>query len=507
MNDGVDPSQDAGGDVSVVRFTSYAFDLSAFRLPPTASRMLPKDRTIAYLLNPDPNDKIFQRQARSRSRPNSHRRFTEWIYSIVFALIALAVAGDARSHREARIHPLITAMTIALFVRWLGFFAASKAQTTVLAYAYVVYAVPIVAVAVAIWFIVTNRTMELPIALVGLADRPDARISERWSALQPRLPRRRARRGERHDGLDARPLFLLPLRRHHDLVLPRRVRAGLPHRLHRAFRADVRPAGLHLRVGLGVSALRVPMIMLQTVPFVALFSAMATLISLNRKYELVIARSAGISAWQFLLPCCIGALHVRRAGGRACSIRWRRTAFRGPSCWRPSSAPASPTRSRPFSAPWIQQKTNDGDTIIGARAVLNQGWNWPTPCSSSSIDQDGDIVERKDAARAFLRDGYWELQDVRRLARTATIRSRSDRPGADQSEARIRAGTAGAARNDPVLRPAGKIEVARSFGLRANAFAMQFHSLLALPVPAGRDDADCGNSVDAICADGAVGHA
>ncbi|TGV41563.1 LptF/LptG family permease, partial [bacterium M00.F.Ca.ET.168.01.1.1] len=57
-----------------------------------------------------------------------------------------------------------------------------------------------------------------------------------------------------------------------------------------------------------ISALRMPMIMLQTVPFVGLFSAMATLVSLNRRYELVIARSAGVSAWQFLFPCCVGAL-------------------------------------------------------------------------------------------------------------------------------------------------------------------------------------------------------
>ena len=37
-----------------------------------------------------------------------HRRLSEWLYPIAFALIALAVAGDARSHREARVNPLIT---------------------------------------------------------------------------------------------------------------------------------------------------------------------------------------------------------------------------------------------------------------------------------------------------------------------------------------------------------------------------------------------------------------
>ena len=54
--------------------------------------------------------------------------------------------------------------------------------------------------------------------------------------------------------------------------------------------------GFTVKFAFAVSALRVPMIMQQTVPFIGLLSAIATLVSLNRKYELVIARSAGISA-------------------------------------------------------------------------------------------------------------------------------------------------------------------------------------------------------------------
>ena len=67
-----------------------------------------------------------------------------------------------------------------------------------------------------------------------------------------------------------------------------------------------------------------------------------------------------------------------------------------------------------FAAPWIRQKTDDGDTIIGARAVLNQGLEL-ADAVFFSLDAEGDIVERRDAARAYLRDGYWELHDVRRL--------------------------------------------------------------------------------------------
>ncbi len=37
-------------------------------------------------------------------------------------------------------------------------------------------------------------------------------------------------------------------------------------------------------------------------PFAVLFGAMAALLNLSRKLELVVARAAGVSAWQFLQP-------------------------------------------------------------------------------------------------------------------------------------------------------------------------------------------------------------
>ncbi|MDI6837194.1 MAG: LptF/LptG family permease, partial [Rhizobiaceae bacterium] len=59
-----------------------------------------------------------------------------------------------------------------------------------------------------------------------------------------------------------------------------------------------------------LTALRLPLILQQTIPFVALFVGMTTLIALNRKSELVVARAAGISVWQFMMPFIVGALMV-----------------------------------------------------------------------------------------------------------------------------------------------------------------------------------------------------
>jgi lipopolysaccharide export system permease protein len=189
MSDGVVHRKAPAGEVSVIRFTSYAFDLSAFSSSDGKITMFPKDRTIAYLLDPDPNDQVFQEKPQS-FRAELHRRFTEWLYPLVFALIALAVAGDARSHREARINPLITAVTIALFVRWLGFFATNQAQSSA-AFTPFVYAVPIVASGVAIWFIRSNRTMELPIAWAERLAAIGRNTGERFGRLWQRIAGRR----------------------------------------------------------------------------------------------------------------------------------------------------------------------------------------------------------------------------------------------------------------------------------------------------------------------------
>ncbi|RJT34959.1 LPS export ABC transporter permease LptF [Mesorhizobium waimense] len=190
MNDGVIHRKTLTGDLSVIRFTSYAFDLSAFMSAANEITLLPKDRTTQYLLNPSPNDKMFQRNPGGYSA-ELEQRFSEWSYSLVFALIALAVAGDARSHREARIHPLITAIVIALFVRWLGFFAAGKADK-VPQYAYMVFGVPIVASAISGWFILSSRTMELPVAWADWMTNVAGRASETWTALKLRFAKRGA---------------------------------------------------------------------------------------------------------------------------------------------------------------------------------------------------------------------------------------------------------------------------------------------------------------------------
>ena len=238
--------------------------------------------------------------------------------------------------------------------------------------------------------------------------------------------------------------------------------------------------GFTVGLAFTVSALRVPTIMQQAVPFVGLIAAIATLVSLNRKYELVIVRSAGISAWQFLLPSCVGALllgllTVGVLNPLAAYAISRSEMLENEFRTGKSNAVNA------FSAPWLRQKTADSDTIIGARAVLNQGLEL-ADVTFFSLDAEGNITERRDAARAYLRDGYWELHDVGRIRDGNQLpRLQTDRVATNLKPEFVQERLA-RPETIPFYELPKKIEVARSFGLRASTFATQFHTLMALPL-------------------------
>lgn len=74
--------------------------------------------------------------------------------------------------------------------------------------------------------------------------------------------------------------------------------------LRRASKKDGIPFSLVLQMGL----LKLPEVGQLLVPFAVLFSAMFTFWQLTRRYELIAARAAGLSVWQFLAPVMMVAL-------------------------------------------------------------------------------------------------------------------------------------------------------------------------------------------------------
>ncbi len=178
MRDGEVHRKTPDGRVSIIKFMSYAFDLSSMAGSETPS-LNAGDHSLAFLLNPDPDNPHVKRSPGSY-RAELHARLTEWLFPFMFALISLIVAGDSRSHRQMRLHPMVTALIIAFTLRWLGFSFKSLVKQDA-ANIYLMYLLPIVTIGTSVYLLASRRQIKIPEAI----SRPIAvmvrNVQRRWS--------------------------------------------------------------------------------------------------------------------------------------------------------------------------------------------------------------------------------------------------------------------------------------------------------------------------------------
>ena len=246
-----------------------------------------------------------------------------------------------------------------------------------------------------------------------------------------------------------------------------------------ANRASLRE-GYTLSKGLLLSALRLPNIFQVTIPFIILFSAMSVLIVLNRKYELLVARSAGVSAWQFLMPLCtasfligiIMVVVVNPLSARALLMVQELEVGIGIQ---------QGTVGTIKRMPWIRQRTEEGVTIIGAANIARRGLLLGD-ATFIRLNDDGSIRERLDSATATLEEGNWVLRDTNRVSRDTASQTLERVEIKTNLRPEFVEESLASPQSISFFELPRKIEVARSFGLGANAFAVQYQSLLALPL-------------------------
>lgn len=159
------------------------------------------------------------------------------------------------------------------------------------------------------------------------------------------------------------------------------------------------------------SLYRVPQVTERILPFCVLIGAMSCYLNLSRRLELVIARSAGMSAWQFITPALMVAFMI---GVVATTI------------YNPISATLQ-ERSKRFEAElfgennpgaqnggpfWLSQRNENGQAIINARSSRDQGVSL-VGATVFMFDNSGHFRQRIEAKAAVLEPGVWHLFNVR----------------------------------------------------------------------------------------------
>lgn len=227
-----------------------------------------------------------------------------------------------------------------------------------------------------------------------------------------------------------------------------------------------------------LSLLRTPSIAEQILPFAVLFGSMVALLNLSRKLELVVARAAGVSVWQFLLP----PLAVAVALGIVTTTIYNPLAVRLKEMASVLEiARLGKTRATSDRDLWVRQRSLDGQAIIRAASATETGAELSN-VTVFEFDKDGRFVDRVQAAKATLGNGFWDLTDVRLVSVGSEPQVFKDYHIAttmtpEQVRQSFSSGSA-----TPFWELPGLIRQTEAAGLDATRYRLQFQSLLARPL-------------------------
>ena len=160
-----------------------------------------------------------------------------------------------------------------------------------------------------------------------------------------------------------------------------------------------------------ISLLRLPSRSEIILPFTVLIGSIGAFLMLSRQSELIVARAAGMSAWQFIMPGMIVALilgvfmvtvvNPLSALAKSASERIYADAFGKESSLLDTKSAGA----------WLRQDGTDGQSVMHANAVSNRGLSL-SGVSVWQYDKDKNFSERIEAATADLKKGYWVLSQA-----------------------------------------------------------------------------------------------
>jgi lipopolysaccharide export system permease protein len=228
--------------------------------------------------------------------------------------------------------------------------------------------------------------------------------------------------------------------------------------------------------------LRLPAYTEQLLPFAVLLGAMATFLTFSRRLEFVIARSAGLSVWQFTgsaaaLAFLVGVFAVTVYNPVSASMKEMANLAEAALM----NDRAILTQGTGRDAIWVRQQSVDGQSILHAQASSDAGRRL-TRVRMFAFDREGRFIERIEARSAVLEPGNWVLRE----ARVHGVASESQDYDTylvstnltlEQVRGRLASPDSLSFWNLPEM-----IEATERAGLRSERYRLQYQALLARPL-------------------------
>ncbi len=228
-----------------------------------------------------------------------------------------------------------------------------------------------------------------------------------------------------------------------------------------------------------IALLRLPAYAELTLPFAVLVGTIASFLGLSRSSELIVIRAAGMSVWQFVIPgllvaFCVGALTVAIYNPLAAGARDQADALQAEAFGRTRSLLKTKAGS------WLRQDSSDGQSIMRAKATARGGLTL-AGVTILQYDREHRFVERIEADKADLSDGYWHLEKalVSRVGADAQLYD-SYLVATYLTEQQV-TNALGAVIAISVWDLPQRIELAEKAGLSSTRYRVQYEQLIARP--------------------------
>lgn len=161
LNNGQIQRQSKGNsNVSVIKFQSYALNLTSFTSGKKSSGRSQMELNTYDLFYPDKEDVLYRHRP-GRYRAEFHTRLTSGLYPIATVFIIAAFFGFPRSNRQGQIVAGITSSTIVVGLRMAGV-AAEGALRSDASMIFVVWGLPILGIIIPLLIIISGKTIQLP---------------------------------------------------------------------------------------------------------------------------------------------------------------------------------------------------------------------------------------------------------------------------------------------------------------------------------------------------------
>jgi lipopolysaccharide export system permease protein len=169
-----------------------------------------------------------------------------------------------------------------------------------------------------------------------------------------------------------------------------------------------------------IAALRLPYVAMQILPFAVLLGGILCFWRLTRSSELIVARAAGVSAWEFLtgptLCAMLFGIIATAIVSPVSSVMFSRAELLESMWLKSGNGPLALNGGQL----WVRQADRmlapQGVAIIHAHAVKLKGRDLTAQqVSVFRLDNHDRFLSRIEAKSASLAGGYWHLQDARSI--------------------------------------------------------------------------------------------